>query len=157
MTLNDLTVNFSHLDCQALLSDWSWLIGNSKVPILLAASGDAFVQDTETEAVYFLDFGAGALSQVASSVGKFQSLLSDKNFVLKYFAVEMISDLKKSGCLLKPGQIYSFKKAPVLGGEYILSNIEPTDIEVHCSLAGQIHNQVSNLPDGTKITSVSIT
>ena len=156
MNLNDLTVNFSHLDRQALLSDWSWLLGHSKFPILLAASGDAFVQDAETGSVHFLDLGAGVLSQVASSVCEFQSLLSDRDFVHKYFAVEMIADLRKSGCLLAPGQIYSFKKPPVLGGEYILGNIEPTDIEVHYSLAGQIHEQVSNLPEGTKITGVSI-
>lgn len=156
MDLNDLTVNFAHLDRQSLLEDWSWLIGNSRIPILLPASGDAFVQDTGTGAVYFLDVGAGALSTVATSFDEFISFLSDREFVMNYFAVEMVADLRYSGCLLSPGQIYSFKKPPVLGGDYVLSNIEPTDIEVHYSVAGQIHEQVSKLPEGTPISGVTI-
>lgn len=156
MDLNDLTVNFAHLDRQAVLEDWSWLIGNSKLPILVLASGDAFVQDTDTGAVHFLDVGTGVLSEVAASFDEFKSLLSDKEFVLNYFAVEMVADLRRSGCLLDPGQIYSFKIPPVLGGEYVLSNVEPSDIAVHYSVAGQIHEQVSNLPEGTPITGVTI-
>jgi hypothetical protein len=156
MDLNDLTVNFAHLDRQAVLGDWSWLIGNSKLPILLLASGDAFVQDTDTGAVHFLDVGAGALSEVAVSFDEFKSLLSDKEFVLNYFAVEMLADIRHSGCLLNPGQIYSFKIPPVLGGEYVLSNVEPSDIAVHYSIAGQIHEQVRNLPEGTPITGVTL-
>lgn len=109
MDLNDLTVNFAHLDCQAVLEDWSWLIGNSKLPILLLASGDAFVQDTDTDAVHFLDVGVCALTEVATSFDEFKSLLSDKEFVLNYFAVEMVTDLRHYGCLLNPGQFIASK------------------------------------------------
>ena len=35
MTLDDLTVNFDHVDAAALLSDWRWLIGEHKTPILI--------------------------------------------------------------------------------------------------------------------------
>jgi len=156
MTLDDLTVNFSHLDRQALLADWIWLVGESKLPILLTASGDAFVQNVKDGSVHVLDVAAGSLSEIASSIAEFQSLLSNKEFVLDYFAVEMVSDLFQSGQVLEAGQIFSFKKPPVLGGEYILSNIEATDIEVHFSLAGQIHKKVSKLPPGTKIGSITI-
>ena len=55
MTLNDITVNFSHLKVQSILSDWTWLIGKSKLPIMLCSSGDAFVQDKKSLEVYFLD------------------------------------------------------------------------------------------------------
>ena len=156
MNLNDLTVNFAHLDRQALVSDWSWLIGKSKLPILLLASGDAFVQDAKAGSVHFLDVGAGTLSQVTPSFEKFKHLLSDRDFVLKYFAVDMIADLRQSGCTLAPGQIYSFKIPPILGGAYALENVEPTDIEVHYSVAGQVHEQVSNLPEGAAISGISI-
>lgn len=156
MTLNDLTVNFTHLNRATLLSAWQWLIGTSKLPVLIAASGDAFVQDTSDGSVHVLDVGSGAMHQVASSFEEFQALLQDNDFVVDYFAVEMIGDLRASGCILKAGEIYSFKQPPVLGGDYVLSNIEPTDIEVHFSIAGQIHEQVAALPDGTPVNQATI-
>ncbi|WP_241771738.1 hypothetical protein [Vibrio parahaemolyticus] len=44
MTLDDLTVAFSHIDRNSLLSDWDWLLKGAFFPILISASGDAFVQ-----------------------------------------------------------------------------------------------------------------
>ena len=156
MTLNDLTVNFSHLERRSLLSDWGWLLGPDKLPVLLAASGDAFVQDVSDGSVHILDICAGKLNRGAESFERFQSLLKEKNFVVNYFAVKMVSELRASGCTLEAGQIYSFKRPPVLGGDYVLANIEPTDIEVHFSMAGQIHRQIAARPPGTSITGLSI-
>ena len=156
MTLDDLTVNFDHLEGRSLLEDWEWLVGSNKQPILLAAIGDAFVQDATSGFVYVLDVAAGALSLVAESFEEFQSLLKDKIFVVDYFAVQMVGDLSLSGCVLEAGQIYSFKQPPILGGAYSLSNVEPTDIEVHFSISGQVHKQIAALPPGTDISGVSV-
>jgi hypothetical protein len=156
MTLDDLTVNFRHVDRRALLADWRWLIGTQKLPILLTAGGDAFLQDTEDDSIHFLDVGAGDLRQVAQTPEQFNGLLADRDFVVNHFAVEMISDLKRNGRTLEQGKIFSFKKPPVLGGDYVLANIEPTDIEVHFSLNGQIHEKASKLPPGTKVKGVTI-
>src|SRR5690242_8691976 len=81
MTLDDLTVDFRHLDRRSLLQEWEWLIGSTKLPILLTASGDAFVQDVEDGSVYVLDTGDSSIHQVASSAEKFQSLLGKRDFV----------------------------------------------------------------------------
>ena len=142
MTLNDLTVNFSHLDRDFLLSDWEWLLGGEYLPILLSASGDAFVQNVGNGQVWWLDTGGGQFTQIAQSPEEFNSLLSNTDFVVEHFAVQMIGDLLKSGKILSSGQIYSLSKPWLLGGQFELSNIEPTDIEVHFSLTGQIAQQV---------------
>ena len=156
MTLDDLTVSFKHLDRTQLLSDWRWLVGTTKLPILLTASGDAFLQDADDDSIHVLDVAAGELKRIAGSSGEFSALLDNRDFVVSHFAVDMVGDLRQAGRTLAAGQIYSFKKAPVLGGKYVLDNIEPADIEVHFSLAGQIHEQVRKLPPGTKIKGVSI-
>jgi hypothetical protein len=39
----------------------------------------------------------------------------------------------------------------VIGGEYSVDNIEPTDMNVHFAFSGQICQQVKDLPDGTKV------
>lgn len=147
MILNDLTVNFKHLNREQLLSDWVWLVGPHLLPILLTAAGDAFLQDTNDGTIHFLDVVEGTLSLVAESPTEFQTLLTDRDFVGNHFVVELIGDLIQEGRRLKPGQIYSFIHPPILGGECTLENIEPADIEVHFSLSGQIHRQAQ--PDTT--------
>ena len=80
--------------------------------------------------------------------------LQDKDVVSDWFLVDLIAALKAEGKKLDMGQVYSYKKLIVLGGDYSLDNFVPTDIEVHFSFAGQIHQQVKDLPPGTKINSV---
>jgi len=156
ITMNDLTVNFSHLDRDTLLEDWQWLIGPSKLPILLTAAGDAFVQDADDGTVHFLDVGRGELHAVAGSDEELRSLLASKDFVVNHLAVQMVGAMMQAGRRLEPDQIYSFKVLPVLGGQYDLNNIEATDIAVHFSLAGQIHEKVRDLPPGTPIDRFTI-
>ena len=156
ITMNDLTVNFSHLDRDTLLEDWSWLIGPARLPILVTAAGDAFVQDADDGTVYFLDVGAGQIHPVASNPEELRSLLADKEFVVNRLAVQMVGALMQAGMKLEPGQVYSFKVPPVLGGQYALNNVEMTDIAVHFSVAGQICRQVRDLPEGTPIDSITI-
>ncbi|MFT4928362.1 MAG: hypothetical protein ACI8WB_004481 [Phenylobacterium sp.] len=149
MTLNDLTVNFTHLNRAYLLSEWHWLIGVEKMPILLSASGDAFLQDSNDGSIMVLDTCNGKLTEIAGSFDQFSSLLTNKDFLMEYLAVQLVEDLMKAGTKLSEGKIYSFKKLPVLGGELSPENIDTVDIEVHFSMTGQIHQQVQNLPDGT--------
>jgi hypothetical protein len=156
MTLDDLTVSFSHLTRKNILGDWRWLIGENLQPILIAASGDAFVQNAENGSIHVLDVWAGTLTQVASTLDEFKSLLSDRKFVIDTFAVEMIADLKGKGKKLAHGQLYSFKIPPVLGGAYVFENVEPTDIEVHFSLNGQIHEKARTVPIGTPVRTVTV-
>ncbi len=156
ITMNDLTVNFQHLDREALLTDWHWLIGSAKQPILLSALGDAYLQDTEDGTVHLLDVGGGALEKVADSVDEFRALLGDREFVMDSFVPSLILNLRASGKTLAPGQIYSFQHPPALGGEYSGDNLVPTDIQVHFSVLGQVHQQVKNLPEGTRIGEIRI-
>jgi hypothetical protein len=156
ITLNELTVNFDHLERERLLEDWRWLLGPAKQPVLLTAAGDAFVQDEMDGSILLLDVAAGELLRVADDLEGFQALLADREFVTNHFAVEMVAGLRDAGVTLGRGEIYSFRHPPVLGGEYTLENVEPTDIEVHFSLAGQIHRQVRDLPPGAVIRKINI-
>jgi hypothetical protein len=156
ITLNELTVNFDHLERERVLEDWCWLLGQVTQPILLTAAGDAFVQDVRDGSIHLLDVAAGELLRVADGMTGFRALLADREFVLNHFAVERVVNLRDAGVILGPGEIYSFRHPPVLGGEYTLENVEPADIEVHFSLAGQIHQQVRDLPPGTVVEKISI-
>jgi hypothetical protein len=156
MTIDDLTVNFKHLNRETLLEDWVWLIGKRKLPILISAAGDAFIQDTDDGTIHMLDVAAAKSGLVSESADEFQSLLSDKEFVGEYLSVQRVGDLRMKGIILKPSQVYSFIKPPLLGGEYALENIHAADAQVHFSINGQIGAQVNVLPSGTPIDRVTI-
>jgi hypothetical protein len=144
-------VNFRHLDREGLLSDWEWLIGQDKVPILLSAAGDAFIQDTRDGTVHMLDVGVAKTGPVANSAQEFQGLLADPEFVAEYFSIRLIGEIHRRGICLGTGEIYSFKVPPFLGGEQSADNIEPASIEVHFSIFGQAAQQAAALPADTRM------
>ena len=156
MNLNDVTVNFSHLKPKSILSDWAWLLGKSKLPILLCASGDAFVQDKKSFEIFFLDVWNANLKKVANSTDELMAQLKDGEVANEYLSIQWVGDLLKSGLRLDKGQIFSLTKPSVLGGDFDISNVEVTDIEVHYSINGQIHKQVKNVPAGATIDGIKI-
>jgi hypothetical protein len=154
ITMNDLAVGFEHIDQTTVLSEWTWLLGDRKLPILIGALGDAFVQDRDDGSVHLLSAGGGSLRQVAANVDEFQALLGDRDFVIRHFAPEVIVELRNMGQHLEPGQLYGYKVPPFLGGSYSLDNLEPTDIRVHFSMLGQLLRQTQGLEPGTPIRGV---
>ena len=122
-------------------------------------------KDPETKLVHFigkdniflLNVGEGKLHLVANGIKEFESKLKDVDQVNKWFMIELIEELKNSGQYLNDRQVYSYRKLPVLGGDYSAGNFEATDIEVHFCVAGQIHERVKDLPPGTKIGKVNFT
>jgi hypothetical protein len=156
ITIDDLTVNFSGVDASVLVEDWRWLVGDQRVPILLTALGDAFLQDVSDGSVHLLAVGPGTIEQVAASFEEFKALLNDKEFVGENFVPRIVVELRGLGQTLAPGQIYGYKIPPVLGGKYSTENLEPTDIRVHFSILGQTHRQLQNVPEGTSIADITI-
>ena len=154
ITLNELTVNFDHLDRERLLDDWRWLIGPSKQPILLSAIGDAFVEDENDGTVHLLDTAAGTCQLVAEDEAEFRNLLTNAQWATDHLAVEAIVEFLENDLRLGPGQVYPWKQPPALGGQYELANATTVDIEVHFSITGQIHEQVRGLPPGTPASNV---
>lgn len=156
ITWDDLTVNFDDNSSDRLTQDWTWLIGTDKTPIMVSSIGDLFLRGANN-GVHWLNTGDGTLTEVADGIEKFKEKLQDQDVVSDWFLVDLIVALKTDGKKLQPGQVYSYKKLIVLGGDYSSDNFEPTDIEVHFSFAGQIHQQIKDLPPGTKINSVKFT
>lgn len=155
ITWNELTVDFQKHGADDLLRDWRWLLGNSMRLLLVSAIGDMFLADSAGQ-VFWLEAGTGKLQKIAESIDQFQQLRQQRQNADDWFIPALVADLITSGVRLAPGQCYSFKKPPILGGEFELSNFEPTDLSVHFSILGQIHRQVKDLPPGTKIKDIKI-
>jgi hypothetical protein len=155
ITWNELTVNFQTPGADDLLNDWRWLLGNSMRLLLVSALGDMFLADAEGR-IFWLDTGAGQLQQIAGSEKEFKQLMQQKENADQWFIPQLVGDLMDGGMRLGPGQCYSYKKPPVLGGEIEPGNFEPADLSVHFSLLGQLHRKVKDLPPGTKISDIKI-
>ena len=99
------------------------------------------------------------LLEILQNQGQITS--GDATAVLPNVSIDTIlrdlKDLIEKGMNLKENQVYSYKRMPILNGDYSLENFEMTDISVHFSMTGQICRQVKDLPEGTRINKVVIT
>jgi hypothetical protein len=155
ITWNELTVNFQTHGADDLLCDWRWLLGDSMQLLLVSALGDMFLADAEGR-IFWLDTGTGQLQQIAGSETEFKQLMQQKENADQWFIPQLVGDLMAGGIRLSPGQCYSYKKPPILGGEIEPANFEPADLSVHFSLLGQLHRKVKDLPPGAKISDIKI-
>lgn len=156
VTWHELTIGFDPDKGGALLHDWRWLVGNDVQVVVVSALGDLFLRDGEGR-IHWLDVGAARLSQAAESAEEFKRLLQQPDNADEWFVPQLIGDLIVSGKQLADGQCYSYKVPPMLSGKMELSNFEPTDLLVHCSMFGQLGRQMQHLPEGTKIDRFTMT
>jgi hypothetical protein len=141
------------------LEGWRWLVGEKASVRLLTAMGDLFFVKKEgmlkKERVYFLDTGTGEVELASKSWKSFRVMISTMEGVpghwFKYSLLEELSEQP-----LEQGNCYSPNIPPALGGEYKKENYITVSWVVHLDMAGQIHEQCKDLPQGTAINSVSL-
>jgi hypothetical protein len=150
LTWNELAVSPDGVDFEDLLSDWRWLVGEEYHPVVISAMGDLFLRHDDGR-IFWLNSGWGQLTELAESADEFKKPMVQPNNAGNWFIPKLVGDLLSSGKKLGPGECFSYKIPPVLGGEIDLDNFEPTNLFVHFSILGQIHEQVKELPEGMPI------
>jgi hypothetical protein len=148
--LEDLTIDIEHVDLEDICSAWQWRIREQKSLVLISKMGDMFLIGKD-DRIYWLQTDLGDLTIAAENLSQFEYLLGQDENLDNWFLPDLIRRLEEAGKVLRPNQVYSYKKLPVIGGDYSVDNIDPTDISVHFSFSGQICEQIQNLPDGTEV------
>lgn len=148
ITMSDLLVDASHLDHRELLREWQWLVGNARLPFLVTALGDAFLQDVNDGSIHLLAVGEGTLELVAADMPAFEACLQDRQFVLGAFVPGIVARLHEEVRPLDPGEVYSYRVAPRLGGDYAIDNLAPCDITQHFDTLGRAYRPQSPAADG---------
>jgi len=138
-----------------LLADWNWLLKRPYALIAMNNFGDMFLRDSNGE-IQLLVLTSGSLTKIADSQAEFQNLVADKEYQRAWFSLDLLTEIERAGMSLAPGLCFSFKKPLVLGGACEVSNIEVTPISVYISLMGQIHQQLKELPPGTRVAGFKI-
>lgn len=150
LQLDDLTINIANVDIDDLCECWMWLIPDLKQVLMISKMGDMFVMQKDG-CIYWLATDTGNLTKIANDYKEFEQLLLEEDNLDNWFLPLLIEQLNSAGMLLGPNQVYGFKLMPVMGGDYAVDNMEPTDLSVHFTITGQICRQIKNLPDGTKV------
>jgi hypothetical protein len=148
-------VDSGHLDTKSIFDDWDWLLAEQNLTLhKITCMGDAFLLNDKGQ-VLFLDVLGGKISHFAENQVEFDTKIDDRAIRKKILLSNLIQDLKHHGVVLNSGECYSPDHPPILGGNLDVENIHPTDIYVHMSIMGQIHNQVRHLPPGSPIKILS--
>lgn len=150
MSWNKVTFTPDKVTEDAIIASWMWLIQNPVKPLLFSILGDMFFAK-QNGAVYWLNTGAGEITLIADSEQQFKSLLNT-DIVETWFLPELICDLYKANKIPKINECYTYVTLPILSeGKYEVLNLNPVPASEHFALTSDIHQQILDLPDGTKI------
>lgn len=155
ITWNELTVSPDGVDLPALLDAWRWLIDETYEPVVISALGDLFLRHDDGR-IFWLDAGWGKFTEVAASGEEFKAEMVKPENASEWFVPQLVGELLSAGLTLAPGECFSYKVPPVLGGQIEVENFEPTDLQVHFGILGQVHEQVKDLPPDTQISGFDI-
>jgi hypothetical protein len=138
---------------KALLS-WRWLVPDEAVPLVASSFGDIFFAFRGM--IFYLDLVNGTFDLIAKTVDELDKILTSKSGQENLLMATLSFAKQKSGSKLGAMDVFDFKVTPKLGGELSLENIQFMEFISTVHVAGQIHQQIKDLPPGTKITDVNI-
>ena len=98
-----------------------------------------------------LEVGAGELRRAADSRDDACAKMDQPGFAHEWLMIPVVDQLVASGCVLGPGQCYSYKMLPILGVSYAPEGRVLLPIRERFGVLGRLHHKVSDLPDGAKI------
>lgn len=140
----------------AALEGWGWLGGlTGMTPALANAFGDLFLQASDGSFA-FLDTLGGSLERMWPDAASLQAAINTSQGQDEYLLIGLFRDAATAGLEPGPEQVLSFRVPPVIGGELAVENLEVTDFVVAVNMAGQIHEQIRDLPPGTPISGFTV-
>lgn len=150
-TLNDITIPHQHLDTQALLANWRWLVPEDWAIVFITIFGDAFLIDPATQQVYFLDTAEGDLELISEDIASFERLLAEDNeFVVDYFSLSQWLGAKEALVGDNPppkDMVFNYITPFVLGGEAEPDNIELFPVDEHFAMSGDFWEKMQALEE----------
>ncbi|ESQ82979.1 hypothetical protein AEAC466_15855 [Asticcacaulis sp. AC466] len=136
---------------------WKWLVPEPWKIIFSSMFGGVFLEK-EAGDVHWLECGTGVIEKVANSAAEFHAFLSGPrddawaSRVDDWFLPPLVQQLHKAGKIAGPDQCYGFTILPIFkGGTYNVENCFVVSAREWFTLAGSIHEQVCDVPDGSQV------
>jgi hypothetical protein len=113
-----------------LLASWTGLLPQGFALWMVNRIGDV-IGVAGDGAVYWLDVGTEQVARIAASRDDFMVKINEGSNARQWLATPLIDECVAAGMMLQPGQCYGFKVAPLLGGDYVVENMEPVALAEH--------------------------
>jgi len=150
MNIHDYLIDQTGLDWPSLLEEWRWLLPPRFSVWLFTRAGDLFIKLPDGS-IHMLEVGSGELNRVADSRDDACAKIDTPGVADEWLMIPVVDQLVASGCVLGPGQCYSYNVLPVLGGSYKAEDRVLLPIREHFGAWGSLHRQIADLPDGTQV------
>jgi hypothetical protein len=142
-----LTRTFSAEQYAMAMQSWQWLDLGGKTPLFTSPFGDIFFR--ASDGFWWLDTLEGSLTRPWPTAEQTQAELNTPHGQDQYLLAGLAKAAASQGLIPAEDQIYDFTVSPVLGGAMELANVGVIDFVVGVNIAGQLHEQVRGLPEGT--------
>jgi hypothetical protein len=136
------------------LASWRWIGLDGLEPWFSTAFGDIFLLGDS--GVHWLDIAAGELTVPFATTEEAKRVLATDDGLDEYLLAGLAFAAEEAGLVAEGSEILDYKVPPVLGGDFEVDNLRVTDFEVAVGLAGQLHEQIKDLPDGAEVTGIEL-
>ncbi len=149
LSWKDLTFVPTQEALAALRENWCWLLPDDLCAFMAASSGDLFFEASDGS-IHWLDTGRGELSNIAPSRDAFLVAMRADDGT-EWLMTPLIEQLMEAGAELEEGQCFAYTMLPILGGGYTPDNMVPRSAVEWYGFSGWMHQQLSELPDGSQV------
>lgn len=139
-----------HLSVEHLLKEWRWLCPQTMALVARNAFGDLYLRD-ESGKILRLDVAVGHIQKVADSETEFRELASTKEKREEWFAERDELAAARRGLNPTANQCIAFKIPLAFAESGTPNNAYLADLYEYVSFLGELHRQMSELPDGSKV------
>jgi hypothetical protein len=138
------------LEMERLLSDWRWLCPAKMSLLAKNLFGELFLMD-ETGVVLWLNTTVGKLSKVANSEAEFLEMAETSQKRQEWFVEQEAVVYAGRGLVPSSSQCIGFGVPAVFAEGGTPDTAYVADIYEHVSFLGDLHQQLSASPDGSKV------
>ncbi len=150
MPLTDYLIDQAGIDWATVLRPFHALLPSDLTVWLVNRYGDViFVRDDGS--VDMLDVGGTAVKTLADSREHLTFLIDESGNANDWLMIPLVDKCVAAGLHLQPGQCYSYRQAPLLGGNYTVANTVIMPLAQHYAFYGMLYDRTKDLPDGTKV------
>lgn len=136
------------------LQSWEWIGIGTREPLFTSLFGDVFFR--APDGIWLLDILEGTLTRPWDSAEELKAVVDTPDGADRYLLAGLAMAAYQAGIVLGHDDVFGFRVSPVLGGEFEVANLEAASFEVMLDFLGQIHEQLHDLPPGTKISGLIV-
>jgi len=151
MQLSDYLIDQGGKDWVELLRPWCPPLAASFTVWLVNRFGDVFAV-YEDGSVHMLDVGRGTVTRFADDREDFATKIDEEDNADDWLLVSLVDQCVAAGLTLKQDQCYSYTIPPIFKqSKYEVENVYPLSLAEHYSVLADMHRQIKDLPDGSRV------